>query len=343
MDPGIYQEFKRKVRNRIAAMVGLLALVAAYGTAGFYYFEPMSLRDAFYMTIISITTVGYAEVIPLSDTGRMFAISTILLGVSSSGIALGILTNLVFEETLFKILRGKHMEKAIHNLNGHYIVCGYGTTGASITEELLLQGETVVVIENNPARAPHTNERTCFHLEGDARQDETLEQAHLSGAKGLATSLPEDADNVFVVLTARALNPDLRIVSRYKDADTQKKLLTAGANHAISPYQMGGQRLALAAANPILMEFIDKPIRQKGMLIHFVQVDVPEMAPIIGKALKNSLIREQSMGALLVGLVQKNGETVFNPGPDFRLDSVQQLLILGDDEQIKSLRLYLGH
>lgn len=342
MDPIPYQQFKRKVRNRILAMIGLLVFVTSYGTLGFIHLEGMNLHDAFYMTIISITTVGYGEIVPLSDGGRMFAVSTILLGVSSSGVALGILSNLVFEETLFKILRGKHMEKTIRNLTDHYIVCGYGTTGAGITEELLLQGETVVVIDNNGERRPTSDQRDCFFMEGDARKDHTLSAANLEGAKGLATSLTEDADNVFVVLTARAINPNLRIVSRYKDPDTEKKLLTAGANHAISPYKMGGQRLALALANPILMKFIDKPFRQKGLRVHFLQIEVPDHAPIHGKQIKNSRIREESMGALVVGLIETNGESVFNPSPEYRLDRVKELLVLGDDEQIQSLRLYIN-
>ncbi len=342
MDPIPYQQFKRKVRNRILAMIGLLAFVTSYGTLGFIHFEGMNLHDAFYMTIISITTVGYGEIVPLSDSGRMFAVSTILLGVSSSGVALGILSNLVFEETLFKILRGKHMEKTIRNLTDHYIVCGYGTTGVGITEELLLQGETVVVIDNNGERRPEGDVRHCYFMEGDARKDHTLASANLEGAKGLATSLTEDADNVFVVLTARAINPNLRIVSRYKDPDTEKKLLTAGANHAISPYKMGGQRLALALANPILMKFIDKPFRQKGLRVHFLQLEVPDNSPIHGKQIKNSRIREESLGALIVGLIETNGESVFNPSPEYRLDRVKELLVLGDDEQIQSLRLYIN-
>ena len=341
MRKALYQDFTRKVRNRVLSMVGLLVFVTGYGTLGFFYIEGITLWEAFYMTVISITTVGYGEIIPLSHTGRLFAVSTIFLGVSSSGIALGILSNLVFEETLIKYFWGKRMEKAIENLSDHYVVCGSGTTGSSITEELLMLGEKVVVIELDEQRAHPADNKDCFFLHGDARKDDVLEAANISKAKGLATTLSEDADNVFVVLTARDMNPNLKIVSRFKDQDTEKKLMTAGANHAISPYRMGGQRLALALANPVLLEVIDKPFRQRGMRIQFAQVKVPEQSPIIGRQLKNSQIREQSMGALIVGLVEHNGETVFNPDPEYRLDRVSQLMVLGDDAQIQSLRLFV--
>ena len=334
------QEFKKRIFRRIALVVCVMFAINTYGTLGIYFIEGTSFFDAFYMSVITLTTVGFNEVVNLSPAGRMFSVTTIYLGLTGSGVSIAVITNLLFEETLTDFVKGRRMEKKLKKLHGHFIVCGYGTTGRQITEDLLANNRTVVVIDKNHDLAlAHPN---CLFLEGDARQDDVLERAIIKSATGLATTLTEDADNVFVVLTARALNQNLIIASRYKDEDTESKLFTAGANHAVSPYRMGGHRLALSMTTPAMVDLIDAAHNDTSLEVHFEHLHVPLNSPIQSKLLKDSQIQEYSLGALIVAITDHNGRSIFNPSGDYRLDNISQLVVLGDDEQIASLRSYLG-
>jgi len=333
-----YEAFKKKATH-ILGLTGLLFIgVNLYATLGFMWVEHAPLSDAFYMGVITITTVGFAEVFPLSDAGRLFAVSCIYLGLLASGISVAMLANLFFESTLRDIFRKRAREVRVRKLRGHYIVCGYGTTGRGIAEELVGQGDTVLVIDEveRPDR-----ERLMF-LAGDARLDETLRAAGIEAAAGLATTLTEDADNVFVVLSARALNPDLKIVSRFKDDDTERKLETAGVNHALSPYRMGGHRLAMALTNPPFLEVLDATFQKSDLKVRFHHLKLPAESRVSGKSLCDSRLREHGMGALVVAVIDRQGNTVFNPAPNHPMDHVTQLLVLGDDAQIAALRSFLA-
>ncbi len=334
-----YLEFRRKLRTRIIKIVLLLLSVLLYGTLGFYIIEGASLFDAFYMAVITVTTVGFSEVIPLSLEGRLFAVTSIFAGLVGSGISIALISNLIFEETLMDIFKGRKVMKQLANLRDHFIICGCGSTGRSIIEELVAQKETVVVIDQNPVDHDILDE--CIVIRGDARKNEILEKARIEKAKGLASTLTEDADNVFVTLSARDLNPQIKIVSRFKDDDTEKKLAVAGVDQAVSPYRMGGQRLALALTNPAFQQIIDASFKASTLDVRFAHVHIPPDSFLNGKKLKDSQIRKYSLGALVVAVVEKKGNTLFNPSPDLLMDEVDQLLILGDDQQIKALKSYL--
>ncbi|MDJ0836513.1 MAG: potassium channel protein [Acidobacteriota bacterium] len=333
-------DFKQRMYRRVGLVVCLMLGINTYGTIGIFLIEDTTLFEAFYMSVITLTTVGFNEIVELSPEGRMFSVTTIYMGLAGSGVSIAIITNLLFEETLVDLFKGRRMEKKLSKLRDHFIVCGFGTTGRQITEELLAQNRTVVVIDQN--RDLGFDNPKFLLLHGDARHDDMLEKARIQDAAGLAATLTEDADNVFVVLTARALNKDLSIASRYKDDDTESKLFTAGADHAVSPYRMGGHRLALSLITPAMVDLIDATLHDSSLKVRFNHVQVPEGAPIQGKLLKNSHIREYSLGALIVAVTDHTGHAVFNPSPDFRLDNITQLVVLGDDEQIRSLKSYLG-
>lgn len=334
-------EFRRKVLRRVGGVVLLLFLVLCYGTLGFVFIEGAEPFDAFYMTVITTTTVGFGETIPLSLPGRIFAVSTIFLGVLSSGVSLGMVTNLLFEETILNVFRGRKMQKLLSTFTDHYIVCGCGATGQEIVDELAAHQSKVVIIDQRE-KDREWPENVVF-LQGDARKDEVLRGARIECAKGLASCLTEDADNVFVVLTARSLNPELKIVSRYKAEDTDRKLVMAGVDHSVSPYRMGGHRLALALTDPMFLKVLDSTFRKgsSGLKVRFAHVEVPAGSPILGKTVANARIREESMGGLLVALVDKKGEMIFNPSPEFCIREISQILLLGDQDQVASLESYV--
>ena len=331
--------FKSKIKRRAIAILGLLVFTLGYGTIGFMTIENVSVFDSFYMAVITMTTVGFAEVIPLSDAGRLFTVTTIFIGLLCSGLSLGLVTNLIFEETLLDVFKGRQMLRQTKRLRDHFIVCGFGTTGHSIVEELLSHGEKVVVIDHNPL-TENFGKNTYF-LEGDARQDDILIQANIKNAKGLASTLTEDADNVFVTLGARALNENLKIVSRYKEDPTEKKLITAGADHAVSPYRMGGQRLALSLTNPHFTDVLDATFKGSSLDVQFTHLHVPPNSPIEGRTIGESNIRKHSLGALVVAVIDHKHETIFNPTSEFRFNHVQRLIVLGDRQQIGALKAYL--
>ena len=333
-----FASFRRKILRRVLWLTALLMTVTAYGTLGIYFLEDVPLFDAFYMAVITLTTVGFSEVVPLSHNGRLFAVSIIFMGLICTGISVGVLSRLVFEDTLAKVMKGKLMKKDLRKLANHFIVCGYGTTGQSIVEELLERGERVVVIDAEPQDAPV--QAGVLFVQGDARLDHILEELGIHKAKGLASTLPSDADNVFVTLSAHTLNPKLKIVSRFKDEDTEKKLLAAGAETAISPYRIGGQRLALALCRSAFPKNLEAKESQNPVSVPLSQLSVPENAPILGKQLQHSHIRAQSFGALVVAVIDGEKQ-IFNPPPEYVFQHPCRLLVLGDEEQVKALKTYL--
>lgn len=330
--------FRHKVIMQLGIVLLLLLGTVLYATLGFHYIEDASFFDAFYMAIISVTTVGYQEIFPLSEQGRLFNVTAILLGVVCSGISVALIANLLFEETLLEVFKGRNKQKMIDKLSDHFIVCGVGTTGRSIIEELNERGHPMVVIDMQECDVDMP-EGSVF-LVGDARKDEILEQAGIDRAKGLASALTEDADNVFVVLTARSLNPDLKIVSRYKADDTYRKLETAGANLAISPQRIGGRRLALGLNNPLISEVVDATLGQTDLAVSFHHIDVPSNRELTC-TLEDLCDRDYSLGALIVAVEGSDGNTLFNPARDHALSDVKRLVVLGDRDQVKSLRSYI--
>ncbi len=337
-----FDEFKKKLQNRLLLTLALLVLATSYGTFGFAYIENAPLFDAFYMAVITMTTVGFAETIPLSEAGRLFAVTAIFAGLICSGLSIGILTNLIFEETLLQVLRGKKMEKIFKKLQGHYIVCGYGTTGRGIVRELAAQGRTTVVVDMAEPDELPSLPPGCLIYHGDACRDSVLRRVGIERAKGLASALTEDADNVFVTLTARALNPGLTIVSRYKSESSGSKLITAGANRVVSPYRMGGKRLALALTSPLIQEVLDLTFQRSALKVCFAHIRVPPGSPLAGKTILETRDQNHPSGALIVGAIDKKGAALFNPPPDQPIDDLDELLALGDDDQIRSFSDFLN-
>ncbi|PIE03847.1 MAG: hypothetical protein CSA81_00235 [Acidobacteria bacterium] len=331
--------FKQKTKRRLAIIVLMLVFVNIYGTLGFYLIEEgLELLDAFYLSAITYSTLGFGDIVPLTDSGKLFAVSTAVAGLLVSGISIGLFVQLLYEGTLQDILKGNKMEKTISKLEKHFIVCGRGSTGNQIVSELQERNYDVVVIDHEK----ECNEGLKYFLNGDARKDSVLMRAAIQNARGLAAVLKNDADNVFITLTARNLNPDIKIVSRFKDPDTEKKLKIAGADFVISPYKIGGHRMALSLASPILIDFLDETLNRNGLGVRFGSITLPTTSPVNGKKLRDSGIRENSLGAMIVAIIPPGEKPIFNPQASTVLQPLSQLLLLGTGEQMSNLRRYIS-
>src|ERR1700746_1476501 len=236
-----------------------LATLTLIGMAGFHYIEGWSWFDGFYMVVTSFTTIGYQEVHPLSHAGRVFNVVLILAGVSLVFLGIGSLTQALLEFSLTSFFGRRRMEREIDRLKDHYIICGAGRVGRSAARELARKPVPFVIVEANEAKAARFA-NDWLMLVGDATQEQTLRQVHIERARGLVAATTTDATNLYIVLTARSLNPRLKIIARASEEDAEKHLLKAGADSVVSPYLFAGQRIAQSFLHPHVVSFLDVAI-----------------------------------------------------------------------------------
>lgn len=337
---GLFHELLRSpdARRRLVKPLLLVLGVFALGTVGYQVLEHWPLLDAFYMTIITLTTVGYGETHPLSVTGRIFTIVLIIVSFGTVGYAVSTLASFLIEGEFNRILRGRTMDKRISKLKDHIILCGSGATGHCVAEELYKTGTPFVVVDSDRAaleRIGHLGD--IIYLEGDATEDEVLLLAGIKRARGLVTVLSQDRDNVFVVLTARALNPALRIVSRVIEEASGRKLRAAGADETVSPNLIGGLRLASVMIRPSVVTFLDKMLRGSDGTLRVAEVAVVRGSPVAGTAL-SELDASRRFGLLVLALVSPGKDYAFNPPAETVLREDDTLIVMGTPEQLRSLR-----
>jgi len=260
--------------KKIVIVFLLMGALWAAGTSGYLLIEKWSFLDAVYMTAISLTTVGFKEVRPLSEAGRVFTIVLITTGVSLFFYAAGILAEAIIEGHLKGFIGRRRMEKKIAKLSNHYIVCGYGRLGRVICHELSLRKYPVVVIDNKESAVNAAARKGLYWLKGDATLDETLLRAGIKQARGLITVLGTDAANVYITISARSLNPRFIIVSRAEDENAEKKMFRVGATKVVSPYKIGATRMALAVLKPTLTEFLDLASHSVGFDLDIEQIEI---------------------------------------------------------------------
>ena len=244
--------------SKLKLSLFLLLATIGFGTVGFVVFEDMLPFEAFYMTLITISTVGFSEIKPLSDVGRVITIIIIILGISLLTYTLGQVARIFVEGELRKILGRRKLEKQIAALKNHYIICGYGRIGAIIVRELTAENIPLVVIDQDPESVAELEASHTLYLNMDATTDEALLAAGLREASGLVTAVSSDADNVFIALSAKGLRPDIFILARASDVKNEAKLLRAGASRVVCPYQMGGRRMAEILHKPTVVDFLDQ-------------------------------------------------------------------------------------
>jgi voltage-gated potassium channel len=312
--------------------VGALALVVAGGTAGYLIlgFSPM---NALYQTVTTITTVGFAEVEPMSTRERLFTIALILVGVGTALFILSSLVEAVVDGELAKVLGRQRMERRIARWSGHVIICGYGRVGRSIAALVDGNGAEVVVVDRDAERLGGLPVAT---LQGDATDEEVLRQAGIDRARVLVAALTTDADNLFLTVTARALRPDLFIVARVRQEASEGKLVSAGADRVVNPQRIGGQRMAAFVLQPHVAEFLDVVMHDGSLEFRLEEIPVAPTSGLGGHSLRDTHIRDRT-GALILAVRDAQGTFTTNPSPETVIESGHVLIAIGTETQLKAL------
>ncbi|EWT02358.1 potassium channel protein [Intrasporangium oryzae NRRL B-24470] len=328
----------RSAVNRIGFAVLALGAVMVVGAIGYVVlgFTPL---EAMYQTVTTVATVGFREVRPLTTAGQVFTMVLILLGVGVVLYNLGVIVEALTEGHLRAHLERRHMDRSIAALRGHIIICGYGRVGRAAAAQLIATGNDVVVIDSDESRLVGL---TTPHLQGNALDDATLRAAGIAQARALIVALDTDTDTVYVTLSARALRPDLVIISRARTVDAKEKMVLAGATRAVNPQLIGGRRMASFALHRDVAEFLDVVMHDEDIDYRIDQIRIPEGSSVSGRAI-GELDLFQRSGAQVLGLrLPDRGRFVANPPPDTVLSAGMTVIALGDSAQISTLSGFLG-
>ncbi len=322
--------------SRTFISLGLLICVIFFGTFGYCYLEDMEIFESFYMTLITISTVGFGEVKPLSPGGRILTIFIIISGISLLTYTLSQIVTVFVEGELRKILGRKKMVRQLTKLRDHFIICGYGRIGETITKELVENNVPLVVIEQDAEIIEKLEESGFLYLAMDATDEEALLTAGLMRAKGLVTTVSSDANNVFIALTARGLNPDIFILARALDYTNESKLVRAGANRVVSPYVIGGKRMAEILQKPTVVDFLDQTMMNSQLGLRMEEAVVYPTSSLVGSSLIDSRLR-QNFGVIVIAIKQSSGKMIFNPDADQILSSGDVIVVIGKKEDLNRM------
>ncbi len=323
--------------TRLHIAVTLLLAIILLGTSGYVICEGMPVFEAFYMTLITISTVGFSEVKPLSDAGRWVTVTIIISGISLLSYTLGQIASIVIEGELRKVLGRRKLEKKIAALTDHYIICGYGRTGTVVVSELRAAGIPLVVIEQKEELIDELGRQGILYLQKNATSDETLLEAGLERAAGLVTTVNSDADGVFISLSAREIRPDIFILARASDKSNENKLLRAGASRVVCPHQLGGELMAEIIHKPTVVDFLNYALGNNDMDLQLEEAPVGVDSPVHGKTLVESGLRK-NYGVIIIAIKRQNGEMVFNPGADEVFYARDVIVVLGESGKLKEVR-----
>jgi voltage-gated potassium channel len=318
--------------------MALLAAVIASGTLGYVIIEGWSAWDAFYMTVTTVATVGYREVNPLSRAGQVFTVGLVIGGVGAALYAFSAVTAFVVEGGWRTYLEERRYTRMIDALSEHYVLCGYGRIGSIIAREFQRQRIPFVVVDRNPDTVRRAGDAGYLAIEGDASREETLRRAHIDRARGLVAAVGTDAENVYSVLTARVLKPELFVIARAESEDSIAKLKRAGADRVISPYQIGAVQMAQTALRPAVVDFVEIATSSDNLELSMEQVKICERSSLDGRSLANAELR-QRFGVVVVGIQRAGGRMEFNPSPDMVMRADDHLVVLGNAANLKQLEL----
>lgn len=333
-----------ELRERLAVAFGALLAVTAIGAVGFYVVGDgrWNLADCLYMAVITLTTVGYGEVLPGFESvphARTFAMVLIVLGVGTFLYCASTLTAVLLEGDLRRALRKTRMRKRIESLSGHVIVCGIGSTGWHVVEELMATSTPLCAIDTDKERMDRLIEEHPHvpYVVADATDDTTLVEAGVERARGVVAALPSDKDNLFVVVTARQANPGVRIVARGIELRAVEKLRKAGADAVVSPNYIGGMRMVSEMLRPHVVEFLDEMLRDKDKNLRIEEVEIVRGSPLSGQTLGGARFR-QTADVLVLAVRDPSRGYVYNPGPDHVLVEAAKLIVLGPAMAVVRLR-----
>ena len=321
----------------------IFLLIVLGGCIGYLLIEgsPWTLLDALYQTMITLTTVGFQEVHPLSSPGRIFTMLLILSGMGFIFYFLFRVTEVVVEGTVKDLFGRRKMEKKISHLQRHYIICGYGRIGRTVAQLLQEKPMAVVVVDKNPEYIPEFQGKGIFYVMGEATDEESLLKAGIDRAQGLIAAVSSDADNVYITLTARGLNPKLFILARAAEEAAARKMIRAGADKVVSPYEIGARRMANTILRPTVIDFIELAMHTQNLDLQLEEITIQDGARIQNVSLMDSAIR-RDYNLIVVAIKKKSGEMLFNPAPQAKIYVGDTLVLLGDRGNLTLLEKQLG-
>ena len=323
--------------RRIVVLVILSMLLTAFGTAGFMIVQNYTFIEALYMTVITLSTVGFTEVHPPDTAGRIFTIILILMGVSFVAFSLAYFSQILLDGNLLEAYRRRKLKKKLDKLENHFIICGYGEMGEIVAGELKKHNIPVAIIDSNDSVLGRLSEKELIYLSGDATDEENLISAGIRRARGLVSVVTKDSENVFIVLTARDLNKDLLIFARASSPGTDKRLLKAGANRVVSPYAIGAIRLAHNILRPTVTDFLELALSGEGMELSMEELCIPQSSKLAGLELMDSGVRS-NYDLIVMAIKRADGTMIFNPAPHKTLKAGDTLVAIGAVENLSRFR-----
>jgi voltage-gated potassium channel len=321
--------------NLKIALIFILILIVI-GSIGFHLIEGWGLLESIYVTVTTLTTVGYGDFAPQSRAGMIFTVVLVAFGVGTMLYTIGLVAQVMVEGRLMNLLGKGKMQKTIDKMTNHHIICGCGRIGMLIARELAEEKVPFVVVDNNPEVIERVQEEGFVFFRGDATHDKCLIGAGIKRARGVVCVLPSDAQNLYVILTAKELNPKIWILSRAEEEASEHRLLRAGADRVMSPYTLGGNRMAMAILRPAMLDFIEITTRRQSLELRMDELPICEASPLIGKSLEESEIR-QSYGLIIVAVKKDSGKMIFNPVAGYVIQNGDKLIALGEEENVSKL------
>jgi len=328
---------EQKLRLGLAFFVVILL----FGVLGYMIIEGASILDALYMTVITLTTVGFREAIELHDSGKVFTIVLLLLGVGTVFYTAGQILQMFLEGQIGGILERRRMERKMHKMKDHFIVAGYGRVGQTVCREFKSRGRKTVVIDNNPDASDLLKQNEELYILDDATQDEVLVKAGIAEAKALISTLAEEAQNVYLTLSARQMNPDLLIIVRADSKEAERKLYRAGATRVICPHEIGGMRMAMSTIRPNLVDFMKIIPHGSDLGLSIEEVNVRRGSKVDGVKLIDSNIRSE-LDLMVVGIKKENRDMIINPPAETVIEGGDILIVIGLNEKLSKLDQHVG-
>lgn len=329
------------LRRRLLIIAGVLTGILVFGTTGYVLIEGYSPFDAFYMALTTITTIGYGEIFGLSRRGRIFNSAYILVGVTSLLLAIGALTQTILELELSGYFPKRRAKRMVDSLKDHVIVCGFGRVGRGACHELKRMGTAFVVVDKSEQRVEQAMRSGMLAVLADCTRDETLREVQIHQARGLIASLSTDADNLFIVISAKQLNSKLHVCTRVTEEESEQKMRRAGADEVYAPYQITGSRLAQAIVRPHVQQFLDFTTINPDLPISIEQVRVPPGGPLVDRTLADASLRKD-LGIIVLAIRRASGVMLFNPDADAMISAGDHLIVMGPDDGLRTLERRLS-
>lgn len=321
---------------QLAKTILPLFIIVLFGVFGYRAIEGWNLFDSLYMTVISLTTVGFGETHPLSSGGKLFTMLLIVTGVGSFAYIIRNISLQFLQPFFGSTIRERKMEKMLKKIKDHYIVCGYGRIGRDVSQSLLRQNVPIVVVDRSPHEELQPNNGNLLNVVGDASHEDTLIKAGIKSAKGLVSAVTSEAENVFITMTARDLNPGLFIISRFEENATKKKLLRAGANKVVNPYQIGSEKISHIILKPTISKILDFAHQRGQFALNIDELEIKANNPLRGQTVRECRIRDEH-NIIIIAIEKSDGQIITNPGPDYTFEQDDRVVMIANVPELNVL------